>query len=120
MRPRFPRTVTIRNPGPAVVDPDTGNQRPGPQVATVTRAYLSQKPVDVLSASEEFNARQDTTISTFTLLVPPGVILTAHSVVIDEAGVAYRVAGVPAERRGLGTAVQFRAAALHRISDLQS
>ncbi len=120
MRPRFPRTVTIRNPGPVVVDPDTGNQRPGPQVATVTRAYLSQKPVDVLNASDELAARQDTAISTFTLMVPPGVALHAQSVVIDEAGVSYRVAGVPAERRGLGTTVQFRAAALNRISDLQA
>lgn len=120
MRPRFPRTVTIRNPGPPAVDPDTGNRTNTASVDLVTRAYLSQRSVAVLRASDELAARQETTIATYTLIVPGGVALQSDSVVIDESQVAYRVAGEPAERRGLGPVVLFRAAALHRISDLQA
>ncbi len=120
MRPQFPRTVTVRNPGAPATDPDTGNTVTGVPVVVVSRAYLSQRAVAVLSASDELAARQDTTLSTYTLLVPADVLLRSDSVITDDAGVVYRVAGQPAERRGLGRLVQFRAATLHRISDLQA
>lgn len=121
MRPRMPRTVTVRTPGAVGVDPATGNEAraaPAP-TSVVTAAYLAQQSVHLLSAGDERRARQDTTISTFTLLVPPEVALTSGSEVTDEAGVVYKVAGQPLERSGLGRA-RFRAASLHRISDLQA
>lgn len=120
MRPKMPRTVTVRTPAAPVADPDTGNEVRGPATDVVTRAYLSQQSVAVLSAGEELAVKQDTSISTYTLLVPPDVALSAASQVIDEDGVVYRVSGEPAARRGLGRTVLFRAASMHRISDLQA
>jgi hypothetical protein len=116
----MPRTVTVRTPGPPSVDPDSGNTVPGPVVRTVTRAYLSQQSVAVLSASTETAGRQDTTISSYTLIVPASVALNEKSQVVDEDGHVYRVNGQPAERRALGRRVLFRAAAMHRITDLQA
>ena len=68
MRPRFPRTVLVRTPAPASVDPDSGNELPGPLVETSTAAYLAQSSTTVLSAAVELAARQDTTIATYTHL----------------------------------------------------
>lgn len=119
MRPRFPRTVTVRTPSPPSVDPATGNAVPGPPVEVVTPAYLAQQSTVVLSAYVELKGRQDTTISLFTLLVPPDVVLTDESQVIDEQGRVYRINGSPAERRGLRQRVLFRAASMHLVSDLQ-
>ncbi len=116
----MPRTVTVLTPGAASVDPDTGNALPGSFVGQVTRAYLAQLPVVQLSGQVELIAAQDTAISTYTLLVPPDVPITAASEVVDEDQFRYRVIGEPADRRGLGTQVLFRAAVLHRISDLQA
>lgn len=118
--PRMPRRVTVRTPAPASPDPDTGNARAGTVTATETRAYLSQLPVSQLSSQVELTDQQNTTVSSYTLLVPAGVPLTARSEVVDEDEHVYQVIGEPAERRGLGSRVLFRAAALHRISDLQS
>lgn len=120
MRPKMPRTVTVRTPGGASADPDTGNPVDGPLVDTVTPAYLAQLPVSQLSSQVELLATQNTTISSFTLLVPAAVPLTARSEVVDEDGHRYQVIGEPAARRGLGRKVLFRAAALHRVSDLQT
>lgn len=120
MLPRMPRTVTVRTPGAPSVDPDSGNTVPGAVTSTVTMAYLSQQSVAVLSAAVEMTAQQDTTISTYTLIVPASVALSSASEVTDEDGNVYRVTGQPAERRGLRRRVLFRAAAMHRISDLQA
>lgn len=120
MRPRMPRTVTVRTPGAASADPATGNPVDGPPTDTVTRAYLAQLPVSQLSAQVELIAQQNSTIAAFTLIVPADVALSARSEVVDEDGHRYQVIGEPAERRGLGRQVLFRAAALHRISDLQT
>lgn len=120
MQPKFPQTVTLRSPLPASVDPVTGNLVQGQMTEVVTRAYLAQQSVAVLSAAVEDLAEQNTVISTYTLLVPPGVDLTAASEVVDSDGNQYRVTGQPAERRGLGRRVLFRAASMHRISDLQA
>lgn len=119
MRPKFPRTVTVRTPSPPSVDPDTGNSVPGVPGEVVTRAYLSQQSVSVLSSYVEINGQQDTTISLFTLLVPADVALSDKSQVVDEQGRTYRINGSPAERRGLGNRVMFRAASMHLVSDLQ-
>ena len=119
MLPRFPRTVTVRTPGPETTDPYSGNTVPGAMTETVTKAYLSQQSTTVLSAAVELSAQQNTTIATFTLIVPREVELTAGSEVSDEDGRVYRVNGPPADRRGLGRRVLFRAASLHLISDLQ-
>jgi len=120
MRPRMPGTVTVQTPSLPSSDPATGNERQGTLTTVTTRAYLSQQPVTIVSASPELQARQDTTITTYTLLVPASVVLTSASIVTDEDGVRYSVIGQPAERRGLGRSPQFRAAGLHRVSDLQA
>lgn len=120
MRPRFPRTVTVRTPGPASVDPDTGNVVPGAPVEQTTRAYLSQQSVAVLSSYVEITGRQNTTIATYTLLVPPDVPLTSQSEVVDEGGQVYRINGRAAERYSFGRRVLFRAASMHLVSDLQN
>lgn len=120
MSPRMPTRVTLRNPGVASVDPATGNPRTPAVTETRTRAYLSQLPVVQLSAQNEIAGRQTTTVSSYTLLVPPAAPLTSQSVVIDEDGHRYEVVGDPAERRRLGRRVMYKAAALHRISDLQA
>lgn len=120
MQPQFPRTVTVRTPGPPSVDPDTGNTVPGPITSTTTRAYLSQQSTSVLSSYVEILGRQDTTISSFTLLVPPDVPLQSDSQIVDETGLIYRINGSPAERRGLGQRVVFKAASMHLVSDLQT
>jgi hypothetical protein len=119
VRPRFPHRVTVRHPGPASTDQASGNARPGATVERETRAYLAQKSTTVLSASAELAAAQDTTIATYSLLVPPDVELTAKSEIVDESGAVYSVVGQPADRRGLGARVLFRAATLHLTSDLQ-
>lgn len=119
MRPRFPHRVTVRNPAPALADPLSGNAIPGEPVELSTRAYLAQKSTTVLNASAELSAQQDTTIATYALLVPPDVELTAKSEVVDASGAVYSVVGPPADRRGLGDRVIFRAAVLHLTSDLQ-
>lgn len=116
----MPRTVTVATPAPPSVDPDTGNDIPGAFEETETRAYLSQLPVAQLSSQIEMVAAQSTVISSYTLIVPASVPLSASSEVVDEDGVRYRVIGQPAQRRGLGRQVLFQAAAVHRISDLQA
>lgn len=112
--------MLVRTPAPASVDPDSGNELPGELVETSTAAYLAQSSTTVLSAAVELAARQDTTIATYTLLVPASVPLTSKSQVVDVAtGDVYAVTGRPAPRRGLGRRVLFQAASLHLISDLQ-
>ena len=120
MRPRFPRMVTVRTPPRASVDPRSGNRKFGAPVETRTRAYLSQQSVTVLSSYVEKTGRQDTTISTFTLMLPPDVPVNSDSTIVDENGNIYRINGSVAERRGLGDRVLFRAASMHLISDLQT
>lgn len=119
MRPRFPSRVTLRTPSSSSSDPDTGNPIPGGIVETTCRAYLAQRPVANLSSAIEDNARQTTTVSLYTLLVPPGTPVSSATQVVDEAGELYEVEGDPAPRRGLGRQVLYIAAALRRVSDLQ-
>lgn len=118
MHPRFPTTVRLRTPGPPTTDPETGNPIPGPPVETTTAAYLSQRAVANVSMAIEDDARQTTTISLYTLLVPPGTPIGPQTQVIDPDGNLYEVEGDPALRRTLRRPV-FIAAALRRISDLQ-
>lgn len=120
--PQMPHRVTIRNPSPASVDPDTGNTRSVGVTEVATRAYLSQQGVAILSSYVEITGRQDTTISLFTLIVPASATLTDKSQIVDEQGRIYRINGAVAERRGLngGRAVLFKAASMHLVSDLQN
>jgi hypothetical protein len=112
--------VTVSNPGPSTTDPDTGNPVDGVASSVTTHAYLSRLPVAQLSGQVELLAEQNTTISPYTLIVPASVHLTPVSTVVDEDGHRYQVIGDPADRRGLGRRVLFRAAALRRVSDLQN
>lgn len=63
-------------------------------------------------------ATQNTTISLWTLLVPPGTVLTSASTFTDEAGRKYVVVGQPADRPDFPP-YQFRAAPARLISDMQ-
>lgn len=117
--PSFPRRVRLTTPGPSVADEASGNERPGPSTTVHTRAWLSQRPVENLSAGIEMGADQDTVISLYTLLVPGDVKLTARTTVTDENGARYEIEGDPAIRRHPRTnKVIYRAAACRRLSDL--
>lgn len=117
MLPKLPQTVVITTPQDPTVDPATGLEvTPEPAVASV-RARLSQKPVADLGSQVELLAEQNTTISLWTLLVPPGTGLTSRSTVVDQTGQRYEVVGHPADRPNHRP--QFRAAALRLISDMQ-
>lgn len=120
MLPKMPHRVTIRSRPAASTDAVTGNDTLGPEVETVTRAYLSQQSVHLLSAEAEIRSRQDTVITTWTLIFPADVEVDPNSRVIDSDGVVYQVLGHHAERRGLSGRVQWRAVTLTRVSDLQA
>lgn len=117
MAPKLPQTVTITTPQDPTVDPATGLETAPPPVVASVPARLSQKPVADLGSQIELLATQNTTISLWTLLVPPGTVLTARSTVADESAQKYEVVGHPADRPNHRP--QFRAAALRLISDLQ-
>ena len=79
-------------------------------------AWLSQRPVADTDNQIELIAKQNTTISLWTMLVPLGTTLSSSSSV-EEGGVLYAVVGHPADRpdhRPL-----FRAASLRLVSDMQ-
>lgn len=124
--PKFPHRVVIKTPGPPRIDPVTGNELPGTPTTVGTSAYLAQRPVAEVSGSSELAAQQDTTLSDYTILVPPGTVLTSKSVVtdvdgvLDDPGLTYQVSGRPAQRTSLlRHRVVYRAATLKLISDLQ-
>lgn len=115
--PRMSDRVVVSTPGPANVNPETGNPTPGPVTAVSTKAYLSQRPVADVGSQVELLATQHTTITLWTLIVPKGTLLTSESWVTDSAGSRYAVVGVPADRPKRRP--RFRAAALRLISDMQ-
>lgn len=116
--PRMRQQVTLENPGPSVVDPVTGNERPGPPIATPSRAYLEQRS---LYAQQEYQSSQSTSTSDFILLVHAGAPLSMDTTVVDDAGLRYAVVGHPAQRRARlnGGRVRYIAAWLRLVSDLQ-
>ncbi len=117
MPPTYPETVTVTTPLPSEVDPATGLETtPAPHVADV-RARLSQQPVATVGSQVEQMAAQQTVISLWTLLVPPGTTLTPLSTVRDSRGRLFEVSGDVADRPNHKP--QFRAAALRLISDMQ-
>jgi hypothetical protein len=121
--PRLPHKVTLINPGPPTTSPTTGNEVAGAPVRTVTRAYLSQRPVENLSSAIEISGEQTTVVALYTLIVPPGAPLLPVSVIEDSDGFRYEVEGSPAARARSpypgGAKPYYQAAALRRISDLQ-
>lgn len=124
--PRFPHPVVISTPGPPRTDPVTRNDLPGTPTTVAARAYLAQSPVGEVTGSSELNAQQHTTLSRYTMLVPPGTVLTADSTVtdvdgvLDAPGLRYEVVGRPAKRSSLlQRRAVFVAASLKLISDLQ-
>lgn len=116
--PRMPNQITIRTPGSPVVDPETGNSRPGLPTTATTRAYLSQRPVADVGSQIELLASQQTTITLWTVIVPRGTVLTSASTFTDEQGRGFAVTGEPADRPNRRP--QFRAAAARLISDMQA
>lgn len=117
MAPPMPKTVTITTPGPATTDPETGNPRPGPPTVQTVKAWLSHRQIAHVGVQIEIRAAQETTISLWTVLVPAGTVLESSSIV-EENGARYEVIGDPADRPDHRPI--FRAAALRKISDLQS
>lgn len=116
--PKMRQQVTLETPGDPVVDPVTGNERPGPPTSTLSRAYLEQRS---LYAQQEYQADQSTSTTDYIVIVPPGVPLTMSTTVIDSDGVRYAVVGHPAERRNRrgNQKVRFVTAWLRLVSDLQ-
>lgn len=116
--PKYDTTVTITTPPEPVVDPATGRETTAaPVVVPDVPARLSQSPVAVVGSQNENRATQNTTVTSWTLLVPPGTALTSRSTVLDVHGRLFAVEGEPADRPN--TRPQFRAASLRLISDLQ-
>jgi hypothetical protein len=70
-----------------------------------------------VGSQNENTATQHTTLSRWSFLCPLDVPLTPDSEVVDETGAVYRVIGQPAARPDHRP--QWRAAALHLISDMQ-
>lgn len=99
------------------MDPATGLETRPPPTITETRAWLGQHPVNQVTSQVENTATQHSTVSGWTFLCPLAVPITSDSEVIDESGAVYRVIGNPASRPDHRP--QWRAAALHLISDMQ-
>jgi hypothetical protein len=90
---------------------------PGPAVTVTSPAYLAARPVTELRSQFELTAQQNTTVSQFDLLLPPGSPITSKTKVTDENGRDYIVSGNPVSRPHRNP--QFMAASLRLISDLQ-
>jgi hypothetical protein len=73
--------------------------------------------VTELRSQFEVTAGQNTTVSMFDLLLPPGTPIHPNSEVTDEAGLDYVVMGKPVSRPHKHPV--FVAASLRLISDLQ-
>jgi hypothetical protein len=124
--PKFPHRVVISTPGAPRTDPQTRNQLPGTPTPVQAMAYLAQSPVAEVAGGSEVNDHQTTTLSRYTMLVPPGTVLTSESRVtdvdgaLDAPGLRYEVVGRPAKRTSLmQRRAVFIAASLKLISDLQ-
>lgn len=96
----------------------TGLPVPVAPVDAVEPARLSQKPVIDVSAATEIRGQQSTVLSNWTILVRPDSVLRADSVVIDELGQHFEVAGAVARRPQHRP--EFLAAAVRLISDMQT
>lgn len=116
--PKYREKVEITTPPAPAVDPATGREMTAaPHVVPDVPARLSQRPVAEVGGQSEQLAEQTTTTSSWTLLVPPGTVLTERSTVLDSRGRTFMVVGEVADRPN--TRPQFRAAAVRLISDLQ-
>jgi hypothetical protein len=116
--PKYREMVTVTTPLAPAVNPATGRETtPPPHVVPDVPARLSQRPVAEVGSQGEQLAEQNTTISAWTLLVPPDTVLTERSTVLDAKGRTFEVVGKVADRPN--DKPQFRAAALRLISDLQ-
>lgn len=118
--PHLPDRATITTPGPPVVDPESGNERPGPAIEETDRpARFSQSPVANVSQGSELTAAQDTTISQWTILVGPKTVLTSKSVVVNEdTGEKFTIVGAVARRPVKHP--KYQAASARLISDMQA
>ncbi|MCA1185709.1 hypothetical protein LCD36_04485 [Saccharopolyspora sp. 6T] len=116
--PRMRQRVVVVTPGGVVVDPVTGNPRPGPPTSTLAKAYLEQRN---LYAQQEYQANQTSVSSDFIVLLPAGTDITSESEVIDEGGTRFAVVGQPAVRRARihGGKPRYVAAWLRLVSDMQ-
>jgi hypothetical protein len=117
MRPKFPQTVEITTPGPPTEDPVSGSEIPGTPTVETARARISQAPVANVGSQVELLAQQNTVISLWTVIVPPGTVMTSQSTLVDDQGRRFQVTGDVADRPNHRP--QFRAAAARLISDQQ-
>lgn len=98
----------------------TRNALPADPASVDTPAFLAQDNTASVGRGIEKSAEQDTTISIYTALFPPGTAIASNSQVVDAAsGETFAVIGQPAKRAGLATGTAFVAAQLRLISDLQ-
>lgn len=119
MRPHFNQLLEISTPGPATVDPETGNPRPGTPTVQQVMGRLSQSPVANIASQFELMATQQTVISLWSVLVPAGTVMTALSTVTEvETGRQLAISGDVADRPHHRP--KFRAAAARLISDMQA
>lgn len=118
--PHLPDRATIMTPGPPVVDPDSGNERPGEPITENDRpARFSQASVANSSQRRELLAAQNTLISDWTILVGPHTLLTSQSTVVNEAtGDRFVITGRVARRPEKHP--KFLAASARLISDMQA
>lgn len=101
-----------------MVNPDSGNEIPGPVGRQFNvPARLSQAPVANVGGQLELLAAQQTTISMWTILVGRETVLTSSSIVTDEQNRKFRIEGAVADRPAHRPT--FKAAAARLISDMQ-
>lgn len=117
--PPFRQLVTITTPAATVLDPITGNELAAGPASVQSRAFIAQDNTASVGRGIEKSAEQDTTISIYTMLFPPGTPVTEKSRIIDDQGLVYQVIGRPAARSGLATGTAFIACQARLISDLQ-
>jgi hypothetical protein len=118
MRPKWTHRVRLETPGPKVVNPATGLEESQTTVRYNVPARLSQAPVANVGSQIELLASQNTTISLWTLQVPPSELLTSQTVAYDDDGRAFKVVGEPARRPDQRP--DFLVASVRLISDMQA
>lgn len=117
MRPSLmTQPVTISTPTAPTTDPVSGNEKPGTPETHQVLVYLAQRPPAELGSQADLRAAQFTVVSLWTMLAPPGTLLSPESTVTDSLGRVFRVVGEPANRPALRP--QFKAAALRLVSDM--
>lgn len=99
---RLPDVLGVHTPGAAVIDPDTGNARPGPSSLQAVRGVVQQRFID----TQQREVSVDGTVAEMVAMLEPvavdgtpTVLTLATSTITDPAGLSYEVVGLPRPRR---------------------